>query len=52
MNLDSLETFEQIEAFLSGTQPVAFGIASTKQERYDWLQKTLIKCKYSANPFC
>lgn len=46
MNLDSLETLEQIEAFLSGTQPVAFGIASTKQERYDWLQKTLIKWSY------
>ena len=46
MNLDSLETLEQIEEFLSGTQPVAFGIASTKQERYDWLQKTLIKWNY------
>ena len=46
MNLDSLETLEQIEEFLSGTQPVAFGIASTKQERYDWLQKTLIKWRY------
>ena len=43
MNLDSLETLEQIEEFLLGTQPVAFGVVSTKQERYDWLQKTLIK---------
>ncbi len=35
MNLDTLETLEQIEAFLSGTQSVAFGVASTKQERYN-----------------
>ena len=48
MNLDSLETLEQIEEFLSGTQPVAFGIASTKQERYDWLQKTLVKWRYQS----
>lgn len=48
MNLDTLETLEQIEEFLSGTQPVAFGIASTKQERYNWLQKTLIKWHYQA----
>lgn len=46
MNLDSLETLEQIEEFLSGTQLVAFGIASTKLEGYDWLQKTLIKWRY------
>ena len=46
MNLDTLETLEQIEEFLSGTQPVAFGIACTKQERYNWLQKTLIKWQY------
>jgi transposase InsO family protein len=46
MNLDTLETLEQIEEFLLGTQPVAFGIASTKQERYNWLQKTLIKWRY------
>ena len=48
MNLDSLETLEQIEEFLLVTQLVAFGVASTKQERYDWLQKTLIKWRYHA----
>lgn len=46
MNLDSIDTLEQLDEFMAGTQPVAFGVASTKQERYNWLQKTLIKWRY------
>lgn len=46
MNLDSIDTLEQLDEFMASTQPVAFSVASTKQERYNWLQKTLIKWRY------
>ena len=46
MNLEALDTLEQVEAFLEGTQSVAFAVASSKRERYQWLQKTLVKWHY------
>lgn len=46
MNLETLDTLEQVEAFLEGTQAVAFVVASSKHERYQWLQKTLVKWHY------
>jgi hypothetical protein len=32
MNLETLDTLEQVEAFLEGTQAVAFAVASSKGE--------------------
>ena len=46
MSLDQLTTIEAIQQFLDGTQAVAFGIATNKQERYRWVQKTLVKHQY------
>ena len=46
MSLDQLTTIEAIQQFLNGTQAVAFGIATNKQERYRWVQKTLVKHQY------
>ena len=46
MNLDDLTTLEAIDAFLSGTQPVAFSVLSGKADRYQWLEKTLVKWRY------
>ena len=47
MNADELTTLEQVTAFLDGTQAIAFGVASNKAERYQWLQKTLIRFDYT-----
>ena len=46
MSLDQLTTIEAIQQFLNGTQAVAFAIATHKQERYRWVQKTLVKHQY------
>jgi transposase InsO family protein len=45
MNDTQLETIEQIEAFLSGTQTVEL-IIEGKKERYSWIQRTLIRLNY------
>lgn len=50
MNLDELTTLAQVEAFLKGTQALAFAVASNKQERYQWIQKMLVKWHYSQRP--
>lgn len=46
MSLDPLTTIEAVQQFLDGTQAVAFGIATNKQERYRWVQKTRVKHQY------
>ena len=46
MTLNQLNTITAIEQFLAGTQKVAFGLATSKQERYSWVQKTLVKHRY------
>lgn len=46
MNLDDLTTLESLDAFLCGTQPVAFSVLSDKNDRYLWLEKTLVKWRY------
>jgi len=46
MKLEQLTTIEAIRQFLEGTQSVAFGIATSKQARYLWVQKTLVKHRY------
>lgn len=47
MNADKLNSLDQIAAFLDGTQAIAFGVASTKTERYQWVQKTLAQFHYN-----
>lgn len=46
MSLDQLITIEEINHFLEGTQSVAFCVAVCKKERYQWVQKTLVKLRY------
>ena len=46
MNADKLNSLDQIAAFLDGTQGIAFGVASNKAERYQWVQKTLARSHY------
>jgi len=46
MKLDQLTTIEAVRQFLEGTQAVAFCVANNKQERYRWLQKTLVAFRY------
>ena len=46
MSLEQLTTITAIKQFLAGTQAVAFGVLSTKKERYSWVQKTLVKHRY------
>ena len=46
MSLEQLTTIETVRQFLDGTQAVAFSIATSKQGRYRWVQKTLVKHRY------
>ncbi len=46
MTLKQLTTIAAVEQFLDGTQEVAFSLATSKQERYRWVQKTLVKHQY------
>ena len=46
MNDTQLETIEQIEAFLTGAETVELIIVG-KADRYVWIQRTLIRLKYS-----
>jgi len=46
MSLEQLNSIEDIRHFLDGTQAVAFGVATSKQARYRWVQKTLVKHGY------
>ena len=46
MKLEQLNTLSDIRNFLEGTQSVAFSVATSKQERYRWVQKTLVKHRY------
>lgn len=46
MSLNQLNTIAAIEQFLVGTQKVAISLATNKQERYSWVQKTLVKHQY------
>lgn len=46
MNAEDLTTIDQLIAFLDGTQLVAFEVASNKDSRYQWIQRTLVKFHY------
>ncbi|MFT7461250.1 MAG: hypothetical protein ACI909_003951, partial [Planctomycetota bacterium] len=43
MKLDQLNSIEDIQRFLNGTNIVAFNVVTTKQERYQWIHKALKK---------
>ena len=46
MRLEQLTTIYSVRQFLDGTQAVAFSVATNKQARYRWVQKTLVKHRY------
>jgi len=46
MNEKDLKTIDQLQHFLEGTQAVAFVVLSDKDERYQWIQRTLIRFNY------
>ena len=46
MNLDKLHTIEQMEAFINGSQAIAFATASSKAERYSLVEKILKRFNY------
>lgn len=46
MKLENLRNIDQIERFLDGTIDCSYEVISSKVERYQWIQKTLIRLKY------
>ena len=48
MNINDLNTIEQMERFLTGSQAVAFLVASSKDECYLGIQRTLVKFRYAS----
>ena len=46
MKLDDLRSIDQLRDFLGGIQNVAFAVLTGKDERYRWMQQTLIKFRY------
>ena len=46
MSLEQLTTIDAIAQFLEGIQTVSFNVATNKQERYRWVQKTLVRHRY------
>ena len=46
MKLDDLWSIDQLRDFLEGAQEVAFAVLTGKDERYRWMQQTLIKFGY------
>jgi hypothetical protein len=48
MNISDLNTIEQLQHFLDGSQAIAFLVGSNKEERYRGIQRILVKFRYSA----
>lgn len=48
MNVDNLKTIEQMEDFLTGSQAIAFAIATNKDERYRFVEKILRRFHYGS----
>ena len=48
MNINDLNTIEQLEQFLTGSQAVAFLVASSQDECYRGIQYILVKFRYAA----
>ena len=47
MKLDKLSTIPEMKAFLNGSQAIVFGVASSKDARYDFIEGILKRFKYS-----
>ena len=46
MNINDLTTIEQLEQFLTGTQSIAFLVASNKKDIYRDILRTLVRFRY------
>ena len=46
MNIDNLTRIEHLEAFLQGNQQIAYSVPGDKTQRYQLIQKVLIKFRY------
>ena len=46
MNIENLTTIEELERFIQGNQAIAFTVLGDKNQRYQFIQKTLIKFRY------
>ncbi len=47
MKLDNLKTIEQMESFINGSQAIAFAVASSKDERYQFVERVLKQYRYA-----
>lgn len=47
MKIDNLETISQMEDFLAGSQAIAFAVATSKDERYHFIEMILKRFTYS-----
>lgn len=47
MKIDNLKTIEEMELFLSGSQAIAFTVASSKDERYRFIEGLLKRFRYT-----
>jgi transposase InsO family protein len=47
MSIDKLTKLSEVADFLRGSQPIVFEVAGSKDERYEWIRKTLNKFKYN-----
>jgi len=50
MTTTNLKTIEALQAFLDGNQLAAFAVLGSKDERYDFIRKTLVKFSYIILP--
>ena len=46
MNIENLSTISDLKHFIEGNQAVAFTVLGNKHERYQFIQKTLVKFRY------
>lgn len=47
MKLDNLISIEQMESYLNGSQAIAFAVATSKDERYQFVETLLKRFKYA-----
>lgn len=48
MKLDNLRTISEMEDFLNGSQSIAFAVVSTKDERYEAIERILKRFGYTS----
>jgi len=46
MNIENLNTIESLDDFLQGSQIIAYSVLGDKTERYQFINKTLVKFSY------